>query len=113
MEPVPVETEAPAEPLPTESDNPGEEPSVDPTVEPTVEPTEAPMPLPNESELPVETVTIDSAKPALLMVWDQSGVAWLVPGVALTGIDSWWQTVITLVEGVIQLPEPIDVMPID
>lgn len=115
MEPVPVETEAPAEPLPTESDNPGEEPSVDPTGEPTVEPTEAPIPLPNESELPVETVTIDSAKPALLMVWDQSGVAWLVPGVALTGINSWWQTVITLVEGVIQLPEPMptDPMPID
>jgi hypothetical protein len=48
-------------------------------------------------------------------VWDASGSAWLVPGVALTGADSWWQTVITLEEGAIQLPEPmlIEPMPID
>lgn len=117
VEPVPSESENPTEPVPTESTELGEEPSVEPTeeptVEPTVEPTEEPMPLPSEPELPVQTVTIDSAKPALLMVWDQSGTVWLVPGVALTGADMWWQTVITLVEGVIELPEPMDVMPID
>lgn len=116
-EPVPSESETPTEPVPTESAEPGEEPTVEPTeepgVEPTIEPTVEPMPLPSEPELEVQKVTIDSAKPALLMVWDQSGTVWLVPGVALTGVDMWWQTVITLVEGVIELPEPMDVMPID
>jgi hypothetical protein len=116
-DPAPSESETPTEPAPTESAEPGEEPGVEPTEEPGVEPTEEPtvepIPLPSEPELPVQTVTIDSAKPALLMVWDQSGTVWLVPGVALTGVDTWWQTVITLVEGVIELPEPMDVMPID
>jgi hypothetical protein len=103
-EPVPSET---TEPVPAETDAP------------VVEPTEAPIPLPTEPEMPVQTITIDESKTVLLLVWDANGNAWLVPGVALTGADSWWQTVITLVEGVIQLPEPmpiepmIDPMPID
>lgn len=99
VEPVPEKTEAPVEPTPTD--------------EPVVEPTEEPAPLPTEPEMEVVTVTIDEAKPALLLIWDQSGNAWLVPGVALTGADWWWQTVITLVEGVIELPEPVSIMPID
>ena len=99
MEPVPEKTEAPVEPTPTD--------------EPVVEPTEEPAPLPTEPEMEVVTVTIDEAKPALLLIWDQSGNAWLVPGVALTGADWWWQTVITLVEGVIELPEPVSIKPID
>lgn len=99
-EPVPSETGAP---VPSETDAP------------VVEPTEAPIPLPAETEIPVQTVTIDKSESVLLLVWDASGNAWLVPGVALTGQDSWWQTVITLVEGVVQLPEPMatDPMPID
>jgi hypothetical protein len=65
--------------------------------------------------MPVQTITINESKDVLLLVWDANGKAWLVPGVALTGTDSWWQTVISLVEGVIQLPEPmpIEPMPID
>jgi len=85
------------------------------TGEPVPTETEAPIPLPTETEMPVQTITLDEAKSVLLLVWDASGSAWLVPGVALTGTDWWWQTVITLVEGVIQLPEPmlIEPMPID
>jgi len=49
----------------------------------------------------------------LLLVWDASGDAWLVPGVALTGADSWWQTVITLVDGVIELPPASEPIPVD
>ena len=94
--PVPTET---AVPVPTETDTP------------VVEPTEAPIPLPTEPEMPVQTITIDESKTVLLLVWDANGNAWLVPGVALTGADSWWQTVITLVEGVIQLPEPMPIEP--
>jgi hypothetical protein len=116
-DPAPSESETPTEPAPTESAvpdvDPDVEPTEDPAVEPTVEPTVEPIPVPSEPEMPVQTVTIDSAKSALLMVWDQSGTVWLVPGVALTGADMWWQTVITLVEGVIELPEPMEVMPID
>ncbi len=99
-EPVPSET---TEPMPTE------------TEAPIIDPTETPIPLPTEEEIPVQTITIDESQPVLLLVWDASGSAWLVPGVALTGADSWWQTVITLEEGVIQLPEPmlIEPMPID
>jgi hypothetical protein len=104
-EPVPAET---TEPVPAETDTP------------VVDPTETPIPLPTEGEIPVQTITIDESKSVLLLVWDASGRAWLVPGAALTGTDSWWQTVITLVEGVIELPEPmpiepllIDPMPID
>jgi hypothetical protein len=104
--PVPSET---TEPVPSETG----EPVPDETDAPIVEPTEEPIPLPTEPELPVQTITIDESKAVLLLVWDANGNAWLVPGVALTGTDSWWQTVISLVEGVIQLPEPIEPMPID
>ena len=110
-----VEPAEPTEPTvePTEAPVPSEttEPVPDETDAPIVEPTEEPIPLPTEPELPVQTITIDESKAVLLLVWDANGNAWLVPGVALTGTDSWWQTVISLVEGVIQLPEPIEPMP--
>jgi len=107
-EPAPSET---TEPVPSETT----EPVPAETEAPVIEPTEAPIPLPSEPEMPVQTITINESKDVLLLVWDANGNAWLVPGVALTGTDSWWQTVISLVEGVIQLPEPmpIDPMPID
>lgn len=116
---VPVESTEPSEPVvePTEAPVPSEseEPVPSETDAPVVEPTEAPIPMPTEEEIPVQTITIDTSESVLLLVWDASGNAWLVPGIALTGEDSWWQTVITLVEGVIQLPEPMptDPMPID
>ncbi len=96
--PAPVDT---AEPEPTDTAAPVVEPSDSPTAEPT------------EPEIPVKTITIDKAESALLLVWDASGDAWLVPGVALTGVDSWWQTVITLVDGVIELPPASEPIPID
>ncbi|MEN9910633.1 MAG: hypothetical protein RLZZ441_201, partial [Actinomycetota bacterium] len=104
---------------PTEPTEPTVEPTEEPAPSDTSEPeptdTEAPIPLPTEDEIPVETITIDESKSVLLLVWDANGAAWLVPGVSLNGTEWWWQTVITLVEGVIQLPEPmlIEPMPID
>ena len=103
-EPTPAETTEPvpsdtAEPVPSETDAP------------VVEATEAPTPLPTEPDMTVQTITLDESKPVLLLVWDANGNAWLVPGVALTGTNSWWQTVITLVDGVIQLPEPMPIEP--
>jgi hypothetical protein len=109
-------TEGSGEPTETPAPTETEEPTPNETVEPEPLPTIDPTNEPSEPELEVRTITIDEAESVLLLVWDASGTAWLVPGVALTGVDSWWQTVITLVEGVIQLPEPMDSvepMPID
>lgn len=109
--------DAPAEEVPGEGE-PGEvpptepiEPSVDPTIEPAPEPTLIdPMPVePIEPE--IITVTVEEAFSTLLLVWDADGNAWLVPGFAMPHPDGWFNSVISLVEGVITLPEPIAIEP--
>ena len=57
------------------------------------------------------TVTIGSAKPLLLQVWDKNFGSWLVPGFALSGNEGSVNFIVSLVEGVIELPEPIEVQP--
>lgn len=96
---------APAEP----SEEPSEEPIVEPTTEPAplpepVEPTE-PAPLPEPSSV---TVTVDAAEATLLLLWDAEGNAWLVPGYAMPHPDGFWNTIVSLVEGVIELPPPFE-----
>ena len=48
-------------------------------------------------------------------MWDANGNAWLVPGYVMRyGVDDWsWLSVISLIEGIIEIPEPmpIDIMP--
>lgn len=86
---------------------------------PAVEPEPSPEPLP-EPTLPDEPeivrVTITEAESTLLLVWDASGNAWLVPGYVMRhGEDDWsWISVISLIDGVIEIPEPmpIDIMPL-
>jgi len=92
-------------------------------------PVEEPMPLPEpeipepvdpQPELPQEpetiTITVTSSEPTLLLVWDASGNAWLVPGYILRhGNEMWdWSPVISVVDGVIEVPEPqlIGIMPV-
>lgn len=58
------------------------------------------------------TVTISSAKPLLLQVWDKNFGSWLVPGYGLTGDDASVNFVVALIEGVIELPEPALVEPL-
>jgi len=111
------------------ADAPAEEPTTGPTVEPTpapsLEPTADPTdpavdPMPTELPVdpaPVPTpevvdVTVDTAEPTLLLMWDADGGAWLVPGYAMNVADGWWSSVVSLVEGVIALPEPIQVDPV-
>jgi len=64
----------------------------------------------------VLTLTVESSEEAPLLVWDASGTAWLVPGYIMRhGSESWnTSAVISLEDGVIQLPEPtmVDVMPL-
>lgn len=57
------------------------------------------------------TVIIDSAKPLLLQVWDKNFGSWLVPGFALSGNEGSVNFVVSLIEGVIELPEPVEVQP--
>lgn len=95
-------------------------PDVEPTAEPTAEPTEMPVtPEPTEAPVtpePIPTPTIleviiNSAKHQMLVVWDSNGGAWLVPGFVMSGNEGWPMAVISLVEGVIELPEPLPIEP--
>jgi len=52
------------------------------------------------------TLTVVTAEKALVTVWDTSGVVWLVPGLIMVNDKGWFDSVISLVEGVIALPEP-------
>ena len=85
-------------------------PSVDPTPVPTesVDPGLTPEPLPTPT---VMDVIISKAVPQLLLVWDNNGGAWLVPGFVMTGDEGWPLAVISLIDGVIDLPEPMPIEP--
>ncbi len=88
---VAVDPEATAEPVPTDPET-GEPIPVDPV------PTDIPTP-------EVVDVTVDTAEPTLLLMWDADGGAWLVPGYAMKVSEGWWSSVVSLVEGIIALPE--------
>lgn len=66
-----------------------------------------------ETEAEIVTLTVVSSEKALLSVWDSSGDVWLVPGLLLFNDQGWWSSVISVIEGVIALPEPsaVDIMP--
>ncbi len=93
-----------------------EEPGVptgEPTDEPPVESTDPSTPSPEETLPPIDVeptpevvdVTVDNATATLLLLWDADGNAWLVPGYAMQMPEGWWNAVVSLVEGVIALPE--------
>jgi hypothetical protein len=97
------------------------EPLVDPEVSETEETTEPSEPSPSETATaepeptetepaPVEpqvvTLTIVRAESALLGIWDAAGDVWLVPGWIMFNDEGWWSTVISLIEGIIALPDP-------
>ena len=101
VEPQPVEPTQPVEP-----GTPGEEPIVEPTepgAQPIVEPTTEPIPLPE-----MVTVTVDNAEATLLLLWDADGNAWLVPGYAMQHPDGFFNTIVSLIEGIIELPPPFE-----
>ena len=59
-------------------------------------------------------LTILQAESALLSVWDANGEVWLVPGWILINDQGWFGAVISVIEGVIALPEETDfnIMPL-
>lgn len=103
-------TEAAVEPTTAPVAEPGDEPVVTPTDEPIVAPTDEPIIEPAPEPMPEPdtiTVTLEKAEATLLLMWDADGNAWLVPGYAMQNPDGYWNSVVSLVEGVIELPEPI------
>ena len=54
----------------------------------------------------VITLNILSAERALVSIWDAVGDVWLVPGLIMVNDQGWFNSVISVVEGVIALPEP-------
>ncbi|MDH6181356.1 hypothetical protein M2152_001538 [Microbacteriaceae bacterium SG_E_30_P1] len=98
----PVDPTVPAEPTDPATPEPGvveplpEETPVEPLPEPTPE---------------VVDVVVDNATATLVLLWDVDGNAWLVPGYAMQTDDGWWNAVVSLVDGVIALPEPMQIEP--
>lgn len=68
-----------------------------------------------EPKVEIIKLKLTSSEPQLLMIYDKSGGAWLVPGYLLKNDQGWFDAVISLEEGVIELPEPMEVgiMPIE
>jgi hypothetical protein len=61
----------------------------------------------------IETVviTINGSSNHLLQIWDKSGASWLVPGYGLKGSNGSMNFAVSLIEGVIELPEPVAIEP--
>lgn len=107
-EPGTTEPGEPGPSEPTEPADPGTEPvePIDPGTgeEPLpVDPPFEPMPEPE-----TVTVTVDEAEATLLLMWDSEGNAWLVPGFAMPHPDGWFNSIVSLIEGVIELPAPFE-----
>ena len=47
-----------------------------------------------------------------MSIWDAGGEVWLVPGWILINDQGWFGAVISLIEGVIELPKETDIMPL-
>lgn len=57
------------------------------------------------------TVTINKSAQSLMLIWDKAGNAWLVPGHILISDEGWISPVFALADGVVELPEPVEISP--
>ncbi len=87
-------------------------------VDPVVGGDTATEPAPAESDAPQEAATpkvvdlkINKSTTALLGVWDAAGGFWLVPGHLLYNDQGWFDSIISLEEGVIELPKYEEIAP--
>lgn len=78
------------------------------TTDPALEPSGEPEPAPSPSEI---TVTINKFASAQMMIWDKQGGAWIVPGYILIGEQGWITPVFSLEDGIVELPEPVEISP--
>jgi len=88
------------------------EPATDPNAGKVDEPLIVEDPNQN-SEPEIIQLTVERAEATMLSVWDSSGNYWLVPGYVLFNDQGWFDSVISLEEGVIELPEPMVMLPMD
>jgi hypothetical protein len=65
------------------------------------------------SETRQDKIVITSAKAALVLVHDANGRSWLVPGYEVTDGHGFYAGVISVVDGVIELPEAAEMIPMD
>ena len=74
-------------------------------------------PMPVEPEQPTEPEIVDvfvnRSETALAAAYDGSGNIWLVPAYILHNDQGWFDVIIAVEEGVIQLHEPYDIMPLN
>ncbi|QEO10332.1 hypothetical protein [Protaetiibacter larvae] len=83
---------------------------VDPGVVPVDPDVIEPEPLPTPETV---TVTFEHAEATLVLLWDVDGNAWLVPGYAFENPEQgFWSVVVSIVEGVITLPDPVEIEPL-
>lgn len=71
--------------------------------------TEPAVPEPSPSTI---TEVIDRAERTQVMIWDKSGSAWVVPGNLLFTKQGWITPVFTLQDGLVELPEPVEISPL-
>jgi hypothetical protein len=69
------------------------------------------LPAVSPGEIETVVITISGSKNHLLQIWDKSGASWLVPGYGLTGSNGSANFVVSLIEGIIELPEPVAIEP--
>jgi hypothetical protein len=62
-----------------------------------------------EPKVEIVKLKLTSSEPQLLMIYDKSGGAWLVPGYLLKNDQGWFDSIISLEDGVIELPEPMEI----
>jgi hypothetical protein len=89
------------------------EASSEPAIEPLEEPIAIGEPAPGELEEvepQIIDLTINKAEVAMLGVWDANGGFWLVPGYILHNDQGWFDSIISVIEGVIELPKYEDLM---
>ena len=88
--------------------------SVDPVVgsETGVEPLPGEGAAPEENPAPkIVDLKINKSESAMLGVWDAAGGFWLVPGHLLYNDQGWFDSIISLEDGVIELPKYEEVAP--
>lgn len=89
----------------------GSEPNEGEGSEPAPAPTNGPEPLPTvmPTEPPTIRVLCTAAESVPLMVWDSKGNAWIVPGYTYKSKELGWEpAVVSLVDGIIELPKADD-----
>jgi hypothetical protein len=82
-----------------------------PTMEPSNKLGTLDLPAVSPGEIETVVITVTGSQNQLLQIWDKSGASWLVPGYGLTGSNGSANFVVSLIEGIIELPEPIAIEP--